>query len=87
MHIARLDQPIDLAQCVMAPASGAEAVTGFRELVFEDRFYHEPDRLLDDAVLDRGHGRIKLHFDPDSLWDRLKSHTRFIRSVVRRLLS
>ena len=37
----------------MASASRTEAVAPFRESSFEDRLDHEPDRLLDDAILDR----------------------------------
>jgi hypothetical protein len=53
MGIARLQQPIDLAQRVVTPAFRTEAVAAVTEGAFEDRFDHETDRLLDDAVLDR----------------------------------
>src|SRR5262245_21925406 len=38
--VAVLDQPIDFAQRVMAPASRSEAVASIAEPVFEDRFDH-----------------------------------------------
>src|SRR5579871_1632934 len=38
----------------MAPASRTEAVAAVTEPLLEDRFDHQPDRLLDDAILDRG---------------------------------
>jgi len=53
VDVAVLDQPIDFAQRIMAPASRSEAVASFAEPVLEDRFDHEPDRLLNDAILDR----------------------------------
>src|SRR5277367_51156 len=51
--VAFLDQPIDLPQRVMASASRTEAVAPLAEPHLENRFDHEPDRLLDDAILDR----------------------------------
>src|SRR5271165_2246321 len=51
--VAILDQPIDFPQRVMASASRSEAVAPIAEPRFENRFDHEPDSLLDDAILDR----------------------------------
>jgi site-specific DNA recombinase len=51
--VAILDQPIDFPQRVMASAPRAEAVAPVAEPRFENRFDHEPDGLLDDAILNR----------------------------------
>src|SRR5208337_193815 len=51
--VAVLDQPIDLPQRVVAAASRTEAIAHVVEPRLENRFDHEPDGLLDDAVLDR----------------------------------
>jgi hypothetical protein len=51
------------------------------------RIQQRDHRALDNLVLQRGQHRIELHFDPDSLWDRLKLLTRFIPSAVRSLSS
>ena len=51
--VAVLDQPIDFPQRVMASAPRSEAVAPVAEPRFENRFDHEPDSLLDDAILDR----------------------------------
>src|SRR5271157_1725314 len=51
--VAILDQPIDFPQRVMASAPRSEAVAPIAEPRFENRFDHEPDSLLDDAILDR----------------------------------
>jgi hypothetical protein len=38
----------------MAPTARTEAVASLAEPDFEDRLDHQPDRLLDDTVFDRG---------------------------------
>src|SRR5215469_11959555 len=53
----------------------------------QDRLQITTGHLLGDSVSDRGHGHIELHFDPASLWDRLRSRTLFIPSVARSLWS
>src|SRR6266511_5688312 len=55
MGVSLLEQPIDLPQRVTAPAFRTEAVAAVAEPALEDRLDHEPDRLLDDAILDRGY--------------------------------
>jgi hypothetical protein len=55
MGVALLQPPIDLAQRVVAPAFRTEAIAAVAEPALKDRFDHEPDRLLDDAILDRGY--------------------------------
>jgi hypothetical protein len=45
----------------MTPATRTEAIASLREPSFEDRLDHEADRLLHDAILDRGQGHIELH--------------------------
>ena len=40
---------------------GTEAIAPLREPVLEDRFDDEPDRLLDDTILDRRHSHVGLH--------------------------
>src|SRR5262249_53709900 len=82
-HEARMQR----LQGLMSRATRPEAVRAGKEILLVDGLQHHDNRPLRHLVLEGWHGRIKLHFDPDSLWDRLKSHTRFIRSVVRRLLS
>ena len=52
--VAVLDQPVDHSQRVVASASRTEAVALVPEPRLENRFDHEPNRLLDDAILDRG---------------------------------
>jgi len=51
--IAVLEQPIDFPQRVVASASRTEAVAPVTEPRLENRFDREPNRLLDDAILDR----------------------------------
>src|SRR5208282_5812240 len=51
--IAVLDQPIDFPQRGVASASRTEAVAPVTEPRLENRFDREPNRLLDDAILDR----------------------------------
>ena len=57
----------------------------------ENRFHHRLQHHLCDrlrhAIGDRRHGRIELHFDAASLWDRLRLRIRFIPYVVRSLSS
>ena len=49
----RFPEHLDPQQRVMASASRSEAVAPVAEPQFENRFNHEPDSLLDDAILDR----------------------------------
>jgi hypothetical protein len=64
-----------------------EAVGEPEEVGLVDGAQHLGDRSLDDLVLQGRHVRIELHFDPASLWDRLRLLTRFTRSVAKSLLS
>jgi hypothetical protein len=53
---------------------------------FHQRFQITADDFLCDTVGNRGHSHIELHFDPVSLWARLRSPIRFIRFAVTSLL-
>ena len=58
VHARRFDEHDLAAERRPSEAGGhADLRASLRELVFEDRFYYEPDRLLDDAVLDRGNSQ------------------------------
>ena len=64
--------PVHVLDRVDRPACGAIAIGIVLEVRLEDRFQHELGGGLNHPVADRGHGHIKLHFAPVSLWVRLR---------------
>jgi hypothetical protein len=56
------------------------------EVRLEDRLDHEFDSGLYHPIPNGRHSHIELHFDPVSLWARLRSPIRFIRFAVTSLL-
>jgi len=56
------------------------------QIDFEDRLDHQLHGSLHHPVPERRHSHIELHFDPVSLWARLRSPIRFTRFAVTGLL-
>ena len=75
-----------LAHCIDRRFAGSVAVGVRMEYRLQNRLQVTTDNLLGDAVSNRWHSHIELHFDPVSLWVRLRSLIRFIRFAVTGLL-
>ena len=84
--VASLEQFRHPPQRILASPFGAKAIAVRSEVPLKDGFQHHTKRRLYHPVTYRRHGHIKLHFDPVSLWVRLKSPIRFIRFAVTGLL-
>jgi hypothetical protein len=92
----RLQHPPDLAasndliegcQGMMGTDTGSAAERAGQKLLLIDGGQHLGRAALESPVRYGWHGHIELHFDPASLWDRLRSLTLFIPSVARSLWS
>ena len=79
--------PVHILDCIRRPASGAVSVRITLEVGLKYRFQHNLGGSLNHAVTDRRHGRIELHLDPVSFWDRLRLLIPSIPSVGRSLPS
>jgi hypothetical protein len=66
------DGSMQRLQCLMSRAAGPESVWTWKEVLFVHCLQHHDGRSLRQFVLEGWHGHIELHFDPVSLWVRLR---------------
>jgi hypothetical protein len=71
----------------MRRAARSEPERARKKVLLVHELQHHDNHPLTYLVLEGWHVRIELHFDPASLWDRLRLLTRFTRSVAKSLLS
>jgi hypothetical protein len=72
VHLLPENAGMESIQRIVLAASWPESVGEPEEVLLVDGFQNRRDRLLDDFVLQAQHSHIELHFDPVSLWARLR---------------
>ena len=63
---------MESVQRIVLTTSRPESIGKPKEVLLVDCFEYRRDRLLDDFILQARHSHIELHFDPVSLWARLR---------------
>jgi hypothetical protein len=63
---------VESIQRIVLAAPRSESIREAKEILLVDRLQNVHDCLLDDLVLQARHSHIELHFDPVSLWVRLR---------------